>query len=157
MYFWRIEKLKREMALQPLSERETLPYLVVYAGLTAAVLYVPQELNNAWDYVGAGLNVLIAILGVIHVYRKNGGANGHHFLQRYFAIGWVVALRWSVMIILLSIMFYGLLLWLGDELEETFWYEVLFQAVLGAALYWRIGRHVSDLAQRTADSGPPVL
>ena len=157
MYFWRIEILKQTLVERPLSERETLPYLVVYVGLTSAALYVSQGLNNVWDYLEAGLNVLITVLGTLHIYRKNGGANGHHFLQRYFAIGWVVTLRWLVAGVLLMVLFYGILVVLGADLEETSWYEVLFLTVLACAVYWSIGRHVGDVAQRTADPAPPVL
>lgn len=37
MYFWRVEELKTEMAARPLSEREALPYLVVFVALSTAV------------------------------------------------------------------------------------------------------------------------
>lgn len=149
MYFWRIEKLKRNMASRPLSERETLPYLVTFVALSSAALCLPQELANTRDYLGAVWTLLLAIFGTIYIYRRNGGAEGSHFLQRYFAIGWVVTVRWLVVTIPVVVAYYGVLVVAGDDLEETYWYEPLLFGLLELAVYWRIGHHVCDLAQRT--------
>ncbi|MEW6306286.1 MAG: hypothetical protein AB1705_22695 [Verrucomicrobiota bacterium] len=149
MYFWRIERLKAEMAARPLSEREVLPYLVVFVGLATAVGYIPQAITNVWDGVGAVWSVALAVFGTIYIYRQNGGEDGQHFLQRYLAIGWVVTIRWLVILILVAIAFFALMTVLESEAEQTTWYEFLFLAVVEVVVYWRIGYHVRDLAQRT--------
>jgi hypothetical protein len=149
MYFWRIEKLKSEMAARSLSEREALPYLVVFVALVTVVGYIPKPTPNLWDGLEAVWSVLLAVVGSIYIYRQNGGANGQHFLQRYFAVGWVVTLRWLVVIILAAIAFYAVLAAVGADTESTHWYDFLFFAAAEAVLYWRIGHHVSDLATRT--------
>lgn len=148
MYFWRIEKLKTELAARPLSERETLPYLIVFVGLSTAVGYLPQTMSNVWDALGAAWSVAVAVVGSIYIYRQNGGADGQHFLQRYFAIGWVVTVRWLVVLIVVGVAFFGTLAAVGADTESTHWYDFLFPAVVEAVLYWRIGHHVRDLAQR---------
>jgi hypothetical protein len=150
MYFWRIEKLKRQMAARPLSEREVLPYLVVFVALSAAVGYIPQATRNVWDGLGAVWSILLAVVGSIYIYRQNGGPGGQHFLQRYFAVGWVVSLRWLVVFIGASVAFYGTLAAVGADTDNTHWYDFLFFAVAEAVIYWRIGHHVRDLASRTA-------
>ena len=155
MYFWRIEKLKTEMAARPLSEREVLPYLVVFVALSSAVAYIPQTPQNLWDGLGAVWSVLLVALGTIYIYRQNGGANGQHFLQRYLAVGWVVAIRWLVVFVLAWVAFYGTLKAVKAveaDKESTHWYDFLFGAVLGAVIYWRTGHHVRDLAQRATPS-----
>ena len=149
MYFWRIEKLKAQMAARPLSEREALPYLVVFVGLSAAVGYIPQTMSNVWDGLGAAWNVALAVVATIYIYRQNGGADGQHFLQRYFAIGWVVGIRWLVVIVLTTIAFIATLTALRLETEHTTWYSFMFFAIAEAVVYWRIGHHVRDLANRT--------
>ncbi len=149
MYFWRIEKLKAEMAARPLSEREALPYLVVFVALSAAVSCIPTTSSNVWDGLGAAWSIMLAVVGTIYIYRQNGGAGGQHFLQRYFAVGWVVAIRWLVVIMLALAAFYVALAVLGVEKEHTEWYDFLFFAIAEAVVYWRIGHHVGDLAQRT--------
>ncbi|MES2706821.1 MAG: hypothetical protein V4726_09490 [Verrucomicrobiota bacterium] len=150
MYFWRIEKLKTRMAARLLSEREELPYLVVTIALYSAAVCLPQTAQNFWDGLGAAWSVLLAVVGTIHIYRRNGGAAGRHFLQRYFAVGWVVTVRCLVVFILAGVAFYGTLTGMGVDAEDTQWYDFLFFAVVETALYWRIGWHVGDLAQRTA-------
>ena len=148
MYFWHIEKLKSEMAARPLSEREALPYLVVSVALNSAVAFIPQTTHNVWDGLGAASSVLLAVVGTIYIYRQNGGAEGQHFLQRYFAVGWVVSVRWFAVLILVTVAFYGTLAAVGADIESTHWYDFLFLAVVEAVIYWRIGHHVRDLVQR---------
>ena len=148
MYFWRIESLKTEMAVRPLSEREALPYLVVSVALFSAVAFIPQTIHNIWDGLGAVWSVLLAVVGTIYIFRQNGGAEGQHFLQRYFAVGWVVSVRCLAVFILVTVAFYGALAAAGADTESTRWYDFLYVAVVETVVYWRIGHHVRDLAQR---------
>lgn len=149
MYFCKLEKLKREMAVRPLSESETLPYLVVYVTLITAVGYIPHTSSNVWDTLSALFSTVLAVIGTIYIYRQNGGANGQYFLQRYFAISWVVTLRWLLIgIIIFSISL--ILIELASVLsEETTWYEFLFYTVWEVIIYQRIGHYVRDIARRT--------
>jgi len=149
MYFWRIEKLKSEMAARPLSDRQVLPYLVVYVGLTTAVSFLPATMTNVWDGLGAVWSVLLAVFGSLYIYRCNGGVDGQHFLQRYFAIGWVVAIRWLVILMIAIVALFAVLAALSVEAGESTWYEFVFIAVAEAIVCWRIGYHVGDLASRT--------
>lgn len=154
MYFWRIEQLKAEMAERPLSSRQELPYVIILVGLSVAAGYVPLLLENGWDRLGAAWSVAAVVLGTLHVYRRNGGAAGRCFLQRYLAVGWVVSVRW--MATMLSVIF-GMLLVIalvGREAEETTWFDFALIAGMEVMLYWRIGLHVGDLARR-ADGGNP--
>lgn len=149
MYFWRIEKLKAELATRPLTDRETLPYLVYFVGWTTAASFIPATFTNVWDGLGAAWSVLLAVIGTLYIYRRNGGADGQYFLQRYFAIGWVVAIRWLVILVLAIVAFVGVLTALGSEAEDTTWYEFLFLAIAEAVIYWRTDHHVGDVANRT--------
>src|SRR5687767_5292916 len=95
MYFWRIEKLKDAMAAGPLTDREVLPYFIAFAILTALGTSLPGEAEfNHWETVGAVWSVLLAGFGSYFIYSQNGGARGQYLLQRYFALGWVVGVRW---------------------------------------------------------------
>ena len=149
MYFWRIERLKREMAIRPLSESETLPYLVVYVTCTTVLSFVPDPFSNIWDTLSATFSAFLEVVGTIYIYRQNGGADGQYFLQRYFAIGWVVTLRWLVIFIITIIIFSILLALANVSSEETTWYEFLFVSVFEVIIYQRIGHHVRDVARRS--------
>jgi hypothetical protein len=150
MYFWRIEKLKSEMAARPLSDGQALPYLVVFVALYAGLGYLPHISFNVWDVLGAVFSVALAVVGTIYVYRRNGGAAGQYFLQRYFALGWVVTVRWFVVLLPAILAFFGVLEGLGFTIrDETQWYEFAFMAIAEILVYWRIGHHVGDLSTRT--------
>jgi len=99
MYLWNIEKLKSKLTASPLTEREVLPYFLVFLGLYGLVPLIPIEGMNFWDYVGGAWSLVLTLLGSIYLYFKNGGSSGHYFLQRYFAVGWVVAVRWAAIFI----------------------------------------------------------
>lgn len=138
MRFWRIEQLKAEMRAQPLSERESLPYLVVYVALFSLVSGFPNLNFNLLDALETSLSVLIAVVGTILIYRQNGGVNGQFFLQRYFAIGFVVAIRCLVAIV---VAMFGLIIvldLLGVLTDETSWYDLIFIVAAEMLLYWRI-------------------
>lgn len=149
MYFWRIERLKREMVIRPLSESETLPYLVVYVTCSTVFSFVPDPFSNVWDTLSATFSAFLAVVGTIYIYRQNGGADGQYFLQRYFAIGWVFRLRWILIVTVSTVIFFTLLELANVSSEETTWYEFLFVSVFEVIIYQRIGYHVRDVARRT--------
>lgn len=152
MYFWRIEKLKTEMAARPLSDREVLPYLVVFVLLSTIACYFPLAVFNVWDGLGALLSIVLVLGGTIYIYLQNGGNTGQHFLQRYFAIGWVVVLRCLVVMVVCEIALLTALEVIGVATDVTTWYEFLFIAITEAVIYWRIGHHVRELAQSMTET-----
>lgn len=157
MYFWQIEKLKQALAERPLSDREALPYLVVYSALYSAAACFPQIMETMWDLAGAIWTVLVAVLGTIYIYRQNGGREGHHFLQRYFAIGWVVSVRWLAIGVVCLVAYAVPVLFLDPETEGTQWHDFLAIATLEVVVCWRIGHHIHDLARKTKPAIPPVV
>lgn len=149
MRFWRIEQLKAEMRAQPLSERESLPYLVLYVALFTLVSGLPNPDFNLFDAFESLLSVIIAIVGTILIYQQNGGINGQFFLQRYFAIGFVVALRCLVVLVAAMLALIVVLDSLGMLEDDTTWYDLIIIVVAEMLLYWRIAHHVRDLAEST--------
>ena len=149
MYFWNIDELKNEMAARPFSEREMLPYLIVFVVLSTASSYVTTAVSTVWDGLGAMWSIALAVVGTIYIYRQNGGASGRHFLQRYFAVGWVIGLRCLVFVGGAAIIFFVTLDWMGGVSENASWPEFLFGVVAETAMYWRIGHHIRDVALRT--------
>jgi hypothetical protein len=149
MFFWRIARLKEELVLQPLAARAELPYLIAYVLLATAGLYIPYAGGDVPRTVDGIVMSAIAVVGTIYVYRQNGGANGTFFLQRYFAIGWVVTVRFAA---LLTVMFAGYAIILAafgrDVPDRSPWYETLVQWLWHAALFYRIGYHTEDVARR---------
>jgi hypothetical protein len=143
MKFWKLDKLKTQLRSEMLSELESLHYLVMYVVLTEFALYMPKGELNRWDYLEAVIALVCAVGGTVYVYRCNGGAQGVQFLQRYLAVGWVVAIRMMAWVLPLFVV-----LFLGLDLikEETNWQMVLFWSLFFVALYVRTGHHVADIA-----------
>ena len=152
MYFWHIEALKTELVRQPLTEKQVLPYLVVFSALTAAVGIIPFGAINKWDMLGGGWSMLLAIVGTIYVYRQNGGEHGHHLLQRYLSIGWVVGVRWIAALMVIAVVYFSLLEVLSEVSESTTWQDFVLLAVAEFALYWRIGHHIFEVANGASRS-----
>ncbi len=102
MYLWKIEELKQRLKSNDLSEKEQFYYALAYIlacsiGMEAYV-WVPYENANIWDNTQAISNILIAFLGTIYAYKLNGASSGRDFLQRYFSIGFVVALKFAIIV-----------------------------------------------------------
>jgi hypothetical protein len=147
MYFWAVEDLKARMADRPLSDREVLPYLIAFVAICAATLFIADPISDLWRALDASLSVLLAVAGTIYIFRRNGGSAGEHFLQRYFAVGWVVGVRMFVIIVCVGFAFYLVLQAARIGTDGTTWYEVVLHAATEALIYWRIGCHVGDLAR----------
>lgn len=151
MYFWKIEALKEDIKNNRFTEKDRfvygLIYIVLCAGGMEAMMRLPIESPNVWDTIGSLGNILITFIGTIIVYRSNGGAAGKDFLGRYFSIGFVVGIRFLVLLIpmLAALAAYYIYAFPGevpivstpaDILPFTIWYAFLF---------WRISKHVSDV------------
>lgn len=141
------------MVARPLSEREILPYLLVFLTLTTtltnAITFIPEFSANVWDALWALSSTILTLMGTFYIYRQNGGANGQYFLQRYLAIGWVVTLRWLLILIITTVILAILLelVSISTFSEETTWYEFLYGTAWEVIVYQRIGHHVRDVAQ----------
>ncbi len=135
-----------------MTDREVLPYFVVDAVLTSLAIAFPASSFNLWNLLGLGWSLVLAVFGTIYLFRQNGGLQGTQFVQRVFAIGWVVGLRWCAWVIPL-----GLLLLITEVFEdETNIVEFLFGAIWETLLFRRIGFHIRDVAQRTVVQAQPT-
>ncbi|TAE76898.1 MAG: hypothetical protein EAZ65_03430 [Verrucomicrobia bacterium] len=145
MYFFSYQPLKERLKNRKVCDREALPYLVVFSALTAAACLGDFEKSpNGWDYLDASLAIALAIVGVIHAYRQNGGASGFDLIQKYVVLGWVVSLRCLVVLLpcaMLAYSFAGALELVG---EETTGVDVLISTVFGSLIYYKIGQHIGD-------------
>ncbi|HEX7150174.1 MAG TPA: hypothetical protein VF618_01710 [Thermoanaerobaculia bacterium] len=153
MYVWDIRELKQHLIARPLTEREQLPYLVAFVALTSVAEHLPVELTNVWDYLSAVCAVIVAVGGTIYLYKQNGGRSGQHFLQRFFAVGFVVSVRWFVALIVTVIPLVGALEFAGLLQDTMTWYEFVFLTGAELLLYQRVGHHIRDVALRTSVDG----
>lgn len=152
MYFWRIDRLKEDLR-SGLTERESFRYLfftlVLYAFCAEIGLLFPEENPNRWSHLVAVVCWAGLLVGAYLTYRSNGGASGHRFAERFFAITRVMGIR--LMVLAVPIL---LALYIGSELVapvppepiEARWSDVVVLTVYVVLFYWRVCKHLADVA-----------
>jgi hypothetical protein len=152
MYFWDIKKLKADLIEKPLTEKQTLPYLIALLFLAGLSAYVPQPDVYSWlDGLGVAITLGTTFFGIFWLFRKNHGDAGSHFVQRYLAIGWVALIRFFVFsipfFIALGIITYALDL-NTENINTTKWYDTLILIVLTIGYIWYFGKHLAEVAEK---------
>ena len=148
MYFLRIKRLKNSLIENPLSEKTAFYYFLLYVFLNSLLISIDIEDKNIWDIFDSFFMVIGTVLGTIFLFLKNNGAKGSYFLQRYFSIGWVISIRFTLMcyipFIIVLISFRSLY---GDISEGSTWYQSILFVAIYILYYWRFGIHISQVAQ----------
>ena len=143
MHFVLYHPLKHKLITNSLSDREALPYLIIYAVLFSLGSYTEAErLSNVYDIVSLCLSVIIVIGGTYYAYRQNGGKEGFNLIQKYLVLGWVVAIRFAIVLIPVVIVY--LVVWEKLGMPNLDFYAVLFGAAVKCIYYQRLGRHIRD-------------
>ena len=153
MYLWRIKKLKAQLVVEPLTDREVLPYVAANSALLGLAVALPPDSPNSWDRAAGFAYVPLMVLGILWVFRQNGGSVGTDFLQRYTAIGWVVLVRLVPVAFLAGLILYVMK---GAPLEgglETSAYDFVVGIGLGVAYFQRVGSHVRDVSKGLPNIG----
>jgi len=156
MYFLKYQPLKNQLRCRSVTDREALPYLAIFAALTALVGAIPlTDGFNHWDAISAFISVVLAIGGIVYAYHQNGGRTGNDLIQKYVILGWVVAFRFMLIAIptMIALMFVGdlmgLVVW-----DSTGPFDVLGVFVFEVILYQRIGRHIRDTRNMSSEPTP---
>lgn len=154
MYFTKYHPLKEKLRDRSVSDREALPYFLIFLALTALVTVFPMfESFNEWDFVSGVLSVILAVGGVIYAYKCNGGKEGFDLIQKYVVLGWVVVIRCLLVFIPLLIVAYIFGELLGITTEGTGVFDIILVTVFEIFLYQRIGRHIRDTIENKSEQG----
>ncbi len=151
MYFWNIEKLKADIRVDQLTEKDRFIYALIYfvlaAVLTEVMMLIPLENGNVWDLINSTANVLIVTLGTVYAFKANGSSNGVDFLGKYFSIGFVVSIRFLVYAVpLLVVLFVHYFFAFGKQEEiPTNYIDVIPYLTWYVILYWRIYVHIKQV------------
>ncbi|KAA1257226.1 hypothetical protein LF1_53750 [Rubripirellula obstinata] len=150
MRFWRIQQLKADMREHPLSDRESIPYLIAFvlASLLPSLI-VFDDLNH-WDLASDTGGLVITLAAIVYLFHRNGGSTGKHFLQRYFAIGFVTSIRCLAAFLVFGIANAAFQDGLGILSDVTTMFDFMTIVACHLFLYWRIGIHISQIATWTA-------
>ena len=151
MYIWKISRLKEDIKSDSLTEQDRFIYALVYVALSAlcfeAMSFIPVESSNIWDYIYSIGSVLIVIIGTILAFKANGGSHGADFLGRYLSIGFVVAVRFMVILLPLLIalsIYYDYAFSIDEEIVSTP-AEIIIFLIWNTAVYWRLYKHMQEV------------
>jgi hypothetical protein len=150
VYWWNVRRLKAQLELGPLPEPMAFRYAAAYATLSAVAM-VPGLGANRWDVVGYIASIGITLGGTIFCYRMNGSASGRHFLDRYFALSFVVVMRLLPVFILIVLAVLSVQEVVDDVPEETTVVEAIMGILFLAVAYLRIGTHIQSVARRRVE------
>jgi len=148
MYFWNINSLKNDIRDNGFNDRFVFPYILVYVIITTFLIeilrYIGGEEGSIYEYFYTALVLILSILGIIYIYKKNGMENGNNFANKFFTIGLVVLIRTSIYFILFSI-FIGFILiafFSDDILKESLGFIELLYIIF---YYYILGNHILDI------------
>lgn len=110
-----------------------------------AVTPSPQISN--WSTASAWTTFIITLLGLLYLYRQNGGGKGQQFLCRYFPLS--VTVGWKFVVAMLIAV--SLIPWvLSTQNEELVgWSTTAALAAINTGMMWRIGTHLRSLSGET--------
>lgn len=148
MYIWNIDKLGERLISGKLEESEAIKYLMAYTVLTSLSM-IHYSSSNQYDiFVGVACS-FIAIFGLLFIYKCNGGRNGGNFMDRYFSIGWVIFIRFLVLLLIPLLVIFFILqeVYMGGVPEETTALDaVLILALEVIYIFW-VARHINYVAK----------
>ena len=146
MYFIRVKPVKEQLRERAMTDRECLPYYVVPAACISLVLHLPMAAlpTTRWDLFSGITDMLLTIAGILYCYRQNGGKTGYDFIQKSVVLGWVVGIRFSVIMIPVVVGLEFLKTGIGQSMEQTSWVDVLGMAILLVIYFQRLGKHLKD-------------
>jgi len=163
MYWWRIEPLKAELISGGPAESEKVKYLLATSALYVLASeggYLAAQSDSidkltAADWISSISLIVLTFLGTYYCYRRNRGANGRQFLERFVCLGWPVTIRFLVFLVALLLGYAILGHVIGGERFATFFQsdEIVMVGVTvlwEILFFWYLGRHIHDIAERTA-------
>jgi hypothetical protein len=161
VYFWRIDRLKSELAVHDLAPQGVCAYATAHVVLWSLATLAPTEeapLSTREEVALILSSLVIIVLGLWAAFRANGADVGRDLAGRLLALSWVIGVR--LMAVLLgcfaAIFIAAVLLALVTEREipdiaiKSFAWA--FAVGTNIVFFWRLAHHLRDLNRR-ADGG----
>jgi len=154
MYFIKYQPLKDQLRERTFTDRDGLPYYILFIASSTFLVGFPMATSEGFAALSASITTVIAILGTLYSYRKNGGVTGYDFIQKSIVLGWVVVFRCLWLFILGGgIIGYFTKTALDLPLESDSWVDIVLSSVFMAVYYQRLGRHIQDTNRLTGEQG----
>lgn len=148
MYIWKIDKLNEELIAGDITQREIFKYLMASSILYALAMIKYSNANTLDTLLGVACMV-ITVIGLLFIYKCNGGDNGKDFLIRYILISWVVGVRMFVLltmpVIIVSIILKTI--YMGGVSGETTNIELIYIILLNIISVLWVAKHINRVAK----------
>ena len=123
MEFWSIEKLKRRLSKNPLSQQDTFKYLLYFFFFWAidVVLTSPggEYLPSTFPlFFLKSILIVSFLVEILMSYKINGGKNGNDFLARYCSIKLLTTIRINIFFLLVFLPILGYFAWDNLSAED---------------------------------------
>jgi hypothetical protein len=155
LYFFDAASLRKEVADHSLTERDYLHYFVGLVLVWGAPLFSVTFPESWFQLVVLVPTYGVAIAGVWHCYRSNGGDSGSNFVIRLVPFAFLMALRIAVIGIAGLVIVMALFMALASRLEFVEKFSVHYLFVLGgfalqAYYWWLVGRELKCFSSARA-------
>ncbi|WNC68612.1 hypothetical protein RI845_00345 [Thalassotalea nanhaiensis] len=149
MYIWKVSPLIQELKSEGLSQKEQFKYFLTYSILM--VFATDPLLSFGYEYVVYdALNTLIVttvtILGIVYCYKVNESVDGKDFILRLMTLGLPIMIRFLVVVIAITFVYYFFIDSSDSELITTQPIDVLFSAIFMIGYYYYFAKKLKAFA-----------
>ena len=151
-YLWSTGFVRDRLLTGRLSEAASFGYflaIMTFDWLQFTVIATtPTPSISPWSSAGSWITFAVTVLGLLYLYRKNGGGAGQHFLRRYFPLS--VTIGWKFVGAMFGILWLIPIALGGQSQEMLGWSSTVAIAAVNVVMFLRIGFHLGSLARETA-------
>lgn len=149
---WSTAFITKLLRAERLSEAAAFRYFLAIMAFDwlqfTLIATTPTPSISLWSTVGSWATFSVTVLGLLYLYRMNGGSNGRQFLHRYFplsiTVGWKFVAAMFVTLWLIPVVL------AGQSNETLGWSGTVSLAVINILMFWRIGFHLRSLSNEAS-------
>lgn len=149
---WSTAFITRCLRTERLSEAATFRYFLAIMAFDwlqfTCIATTPTPSISLWSTVGSWSTFAVTVLGLVYLYRMNGGSTGRQFLQRYFPLS--ITVGWKFVVAMFAAMWLVPVVLAGQSNETLGWSATVSLLVINIFMFWRIGFHLRSLSMQTS-------
>lgn len=149
---WSTAFITHCLRTERLSEAATFRYFLAIMAFDwlqfTCIATTPTPSISLWSTVGSWSTFAVTVLGLVYLYRMNGGSTGRQFLQRYFPLS--ITVGWKFVVAMFAAMWLVPVVLAGQSNETLGWSATVSLTVINIFMFWRIGFHLRSLSMQTS-------
>ncbi len=143
MYFLSSKTLIKRLRTNDFKDFEVAPYFLASMLLQALSMFSAFSYRDPWNITAGILVLFITYGGIMHVRNKNGGTFGNGYLNKWFTLGWVTAVR-TFLIGVPVLITLTLICSSMDRNDGPLAAIAIFNITYNIAFYWWLGALVEE-------------